>query len=60
MSRNVLLQRILGIALILFSVVIVLVAKTSKSPVMQDITPIIILIPLGLLLLFNKEDTRNY
>lgn len=48
-------QKLMGIAALLLCVVIVVFALHGQTPEDRDVTPVLLLAPLGFYLLFSKE-----
>mgnify|MGYP007027551539 CR=1 FL=1 len=48
-------QKLIGIAALLLCVVIVVFALHGKTPEDRDVTPVLLMAPLGFYLLFSKE-----
>jgi len=55
LNKRVLIQRLMGLAMLLISYIIIRVAMTGITVVDRDATAVLITIPLGLYLLFSKE-----
>lgn len=48
-------QKLMGIATLLLCVVIVVFALHGQTPEDRDVTPVLLMAPLGFYLLFSKE-----
>lgn len=48
-------QKLMGIAALLLCVVIVVFALHGQTPEDRDVTPVLLMAPLGFYLLFSKE-----
>lgn len=48
-------QRIAGVALVLISILIVLMAAQGTTPEEKDITAVLVTLPLGLYMIFTKS-----
>ena len=53
-------QKIIGIMFIICCAMIIYIAVSSTQQVMKDVTPVVLLLPFGLYLLFTKEDLSDY
>ena len=53
-------QRLLGLALVAISAVLLLVAATGTTPEERDATAILLIFPLGLCMIYSKIDFLGY
>ena len=49
-------QKLMGLGMLLLCVAVVMVAMQGESMRDRDVTPILFLAPIGLIMLFSKED----
>lgn len=54
-SRQLLIQRLVGIGVLLICVGIVIAALSGTTPADRDATPVLLFAPLGVFLIFTKE-----
>ena len=57
-QKKMIIQRLMGIGMLLLSVVIFIVASHAQVRGDLDGTPLMITVPMGLVLLFSKECCR--
>lgn len=53
--RKMIKQRLMGIGMLLFCVFIVVFALHGQTPEDRDVTPVLLIAPMGFCLLFSKE-----
>lgn len=54
-SRQLFIQKLVGVGLLLLSLLIVLAALSGTNDADRDATPILLLAPLGVFLVFTKR-----
>ncbi len=54
-SRQLFIQKLVGVGLLLLSLLIVLAALSGTNDADRDVTPILLLAPLGVFLVFTKR-----
>lgn len=54
-KKKMIEQKLMGIAALLLCVVIVVFALHGQTPEDRDVTPVLLMAPLGFYLLFSKE-----
>lgn len=54
-KRKMIEQRLMGIAMLLLCVFIVVFALHGQTPEDRDVTPVLLIAPMGFYLLFSKE-----
>lgn len=53
--KKLIMQKIMGLVLLLICGVVIMMASTGANSADKDVTPILILVPLGLYLVFTKS-----
>lgn len=53
--KKLIMQKVMGLVLLLICGVVIMMATTGANPEDKDVTPILILVPLGLYLVFTKR-----
>lgn len=53
--KKLIMQKIMGLVLLLICGVVIMMASTGANSADKDVTPILILVPLGLYLFFTKH-----
>lgn len=53
--KKLIMQKIMGLVLLLICGVVIMMASTGANSADKDVTPILILVPLGLYLVFTKH-----
>lgn len=55
MENKIMLQKVMGIIMLLMSLLILIVASHEQAGIDSDASAIMIMVPVGLILLFSKE-----
>lgn len=53
--KKLIMQKVMGLVLLLICGVVIMMASTGANPADKDVTPILLLGPLGLYLIFTKH-----
>lgn len=53
--KKLIMQKVMGLVLLLICGVVIMTASTGANSADKDVTPILILVPLGLYLVFTKR-----
>lgn len=53
--KKLIMQKIMGLVLLMICGVVIMMASTGANSADKDVTPILILVPLGLYLVFTKR-----
>ena len=53
--KKLIMQKVMGLVLLLICGVVIMMASTGANFADKDVTPILILVPLGLYLVFTKH-----
>lgn len=53
--KKLIMQKVMGLVLLLICGVVIMMASTGANSADKDVTPILILVPLGLYLVFTKH-----
>lgn len=53
--KKLIMQKVMGLLLLLICGVVIMMASTGVNSADKDVTPILILVPLGLYLVFTKR-----
>lgn len=53
--KKLIMQKVMGLLLLLICGVVIMMASTGANSADKDVTPILILVPLGLYLVFTKH-----
>lgn len=54
-NKKIMEQKLMGILILVICGIILLLASTGSTPANRDATPVVLLAPLGLYLMFTKK-----